>query len=211
MHVCPAYFAAMKWIQAPAWLISGLFHPLLLGWGLPAFLWAQEQHPWQRGPFILPQWWLFSGLLLIPVLLLFLLKRQGHIGSYLLSVRTERNLVYAVSLCWFIVFALGMEWLQVFGRGSQVYHFLWLNAGCLLLLLPLNLRVNKASAHAAAGSALFVYLSTGTTQEISVWLMAGLWVLILASRFVLKAHSAAELFAGSLCGATAALLVLWLH
>ncbi|MEY3983721.1 MAG: hypothetical protein RL160_1280 [Bacteroidota bacterium] len=201
----------MKWIQALAWLISGLFHPLLLGWALPAWRWAQEQQPGHSDPFAPPQWWLFSGLLMVPVLLLFLLKHLGHIGSYLLPERNERNLVYAVSLSWFLVFALGMKWLQTFGPESLVYDFLWLNAGCLLLLLPLNLRVNKASAHAAAGSALFMYLSTGTTQEVSVWLMAVLWVLILASRFVLKAHSAAELLAGSLCGATTALLVLGLR
>jgi hypothetical protein len=201
----------MKWIQGLAWMISGLFHPLLLGWALPAWIWTQEQHPWQGGPLALSQWWLFSGVLLVPVLLLFLLKRLGHIGSYLLSQRAERNLVYAISLCWFLLLSLVMEWRQTFGRESQVYQLLWLNAGCLLLLLPLNLRVNKASAHAAAGSALLVFLSTATTHEVSVWLLAGLWVLILASRFLLKAHSAAELFTGSLCGATAALLVLWLR
>lgn len=201
----------MKWVQALAWLISGLFHPLLLGWALPAWTWAQQQHRLQRDSFALPQWWLFSGLLLVPVLLLFLLKRSGHIGSYLLSERAERNLVYAVSLGWFLLFSLGMEWLQTFGRDSLVYDFLWLNTGCILLLLPLNLGVNKASAHAAAASALFVYLFTETTQEMSVWIMAGTWMLILASRFLLKAHSAAELFTGSLCGATTALLVLWLR
>ena len=201
----------MKWIQALAWLISGLFHPLLLGWALPAWVWAQEQNTWLRNPVDLQQWWLFSGLLVVPVLLLFLLKRLGHIGSFLLSQRAERNLVYAVMLGRFLIFSLLMEWLQAFGRECLVYDFLWLNTGCILLLLPLNLSWNKASAHAAAVSASGVFHTAAALQEIPFWPMAGLWVLVLASRYWLKAHSVAELCTGSLCGAAAAWLVLWLR
>jgi membrane-associated phospholipid phosphatase len=74
-----------------------------------------------------------------------------------------------------------------------------------------NLRVNKVSAHATAGSALMVYLAW--LPPFSTWIfpMGLIFLLILASRALLKAHSLAELITGAICGTMAAVMVLWLR
>jgi membrane-associated phospholipid phosphatase len=199
-------------LRAMAWLVSGLFHPLLLGWLLPAALLFLEQAS-QGMPFdAMTQLLLCTGMFVVPSLLLLLLKKQGRVHSLLLSLREERHVVYLTSLLWFFSFAAMIQLLPAFGTQSHVYGLLWLNTLSALLLWQVNLRWNKASAHAAAGSALLMYLSFIPPFSGMMFPMCILFLLIVASRAVLKAHSPAELLSGTLCGAVAALPVLiWLR
>jgi hypothetical protein len=201
----------MKFFRALAWLLSGLFHPLILGVVLPSSalfleLAAQGVSTWAQSQLLL-----WTGMLVIPVLLLLLLKKQGRVQSLLLSIREERNVVYLVSFLWFFSFAALMQLLQWFGPESRVYGFLWLNTISAVLLWQVNMRVNKVSAHATAGSALLIYLAFLPPYSAWIFPMSLIFLLIVASRALLKAHSVAELITGSLCGALAATMVLWLR
>ena len=201
----------MKMMKATAWLFSGLFHPLLLGWILPAAVLMLETAagslPFNPGLQLL----LFAGMVVVPALFLLLLKYQGRVHSLLLSSREERHVVYLISLLWFFSFAALMQLLQWFGPESRVYGFFWLNTISAILLWQVNMRVNKVSAHATAGSALMVYLAW--LPPFSTWIfpMGLIFLLILASRALLKAHSLAELITGAICGTMAAVMVLWLR
>ncbi|MBU6323891.1 MAG: hypothetical protein KJS92_00250 [Bacteroidetes bacterium] len=201
----------MNIARATAWLISGLFHPLLLGCLLPSSLLFLEQAVQGVSYWASGQALLWTGMFVVPALLLLMLKKQGRVQSLMLHIREERNVVYVISFLWFFIFTAMMQLLSAFGAQSGVYGLLWLNTLSALILWQVNARFHKVSAHATAGSALMVYLAFIFPWKEWIIAMILIFLLVVAARAVLKAHSMAELISGTVCGALAAALVLWLR
>ena len=144
----------------------------------------------------------FFITIVMPIVSLFLLKKQGFISSYYLENRKERFLPYFFTFCYYSFVTI------LFYRIQNVPAVLPLSMGvpafASLVLFLYNFKL-KVSAHAMAMGGLGGMLSVvNHFYDLNLWIPLGvillLSIILILSRLYLKAHSIAELVLGFFSG-----------
>ncbi len=138
--------------------------------------------------FYLPSF--FSGLL--PILLLYYLKRMGVIGDIMVNNRDQRLVPFA---CVFGSYLLGAGFLWVFNAPPTMVALMISYVVTSLVMLVITLRW-KISIHAAgvAGPSMFLVLR----YNLILWPFLLVTLLVCWSRWRLRVHTIEQLFAGAL-------------
>lgn len=184
-----------------AWFLSFLGHPLLMGTFLSSLVFYQIFPPEKA--------LLLSGFILLLVSLpasawIYYKTQSGGYSNFDVSVRSQRKSMYLV-LTGLLGTASFLAW-----QSEQPLAFcigLSLCLGMVLLSFLLNTFL-KTSLHAA----MSFFMAVGLLQ---LHFVLGVGLLLLAvlvgiSRLVLKRHSLAEVISGSVVGAAAGLLLIYL-
>jgi hypothetical protein len=189
----------VKVSTSAAWLLSYVFHPVLL-LAVSACLGARTDAAGQI-------WLIFLLMLLAPLLLLMALRLAGHVSSYHLPLRSERDLLYSLQLLWFgLLLAGSSQWTWLV---PGVLNRVVLAVIGIGLLSIANRYLNKASAHMAVVTALAAVYA----QEAGIrWLPAGLAAmgLVWFARSSVKAHTGPQLLTGLVVGLLSWLCWSWL-
>jgi hypothetical protein len=153
------------------------------------------------------------GAVLLPVLILWFLKKSGIITSFKLPGREERKHPFLLFIM--IAFLLGRLFMKVTGLEVIALYYYAGAAGMSMLYACLFIRL-KASMHTLAigvSTGYLLYLSV--LHRINMLWMIVLFFLLFAlvgyARYKLRAHSLQEIFLGYICGLVAPLLIgiLW--
>lgn len=138
------------------------------------------------------------ALIILPLAQILLFLKMGKIKDVYMNNRNERYLSYLVILGLGIIACV----LLYFNRAYNELQ-VWIAAITMvngLLLIANNFM--KASAHAAAAAGFVAFMYNWDPFEHNYWWVAAalLWLLVVASRKILKAHTWQELGLGSFLG-----------
>lgn len=138
------------------------------------------------------------ALIVLPLVQILLFLKMGKIKDVYMSNRNERHISYLTILGLGII-ACVLLYVNKSYNELQV----WIAAITLVnvLLLVVNNFI-KASAHAAASAGFMAFMYNWDPFERDYWWVfaAVLWLLVLVSRKILKAHTWQELGLGSFLG-----------
>ena len=180
--------------------ISLVTHPLLAP--TYAFLWLLNLPVYFASVLPDDMRWKVAGLVfltsfLVPVLLMLLLLRLGHISSLKMNRRDERIYPYTLTVVFYYLTYFVLKKLNL----PAIY--LYLMSGVTLLAF-LTLAINffwKISSHMIAAGAL-AGLATGLSfflgTNLGMWIFAGImWAGFIGyARLALDAHDPAQVYAG---------------
>lgn len=145
----------------------------------------------------------FTVNVIVPMLLIFLLKKQGFVDDYGLNGQKERLIPYIITILCMGATAGFMAW-----KNAPMWTVMFFTGGALAGLI--NFIVNfrwKISAHSAGVAgivALLVHLARGPLASPSTFAWLAVWILLAgllgSARVWLGRHTAAQVLAGYATG-----------
>ncbi len=145
----------------------------------------------------------FTVNVIVPILLIFLLKKQGFVDDYGLNGQKERLIPYIITILCMGATAGFMAW-----KNAPMWTVMFFAGGALAGLI--NFIVNfrwKISAHSAGVAgivALLVHLARGPLASPSTFVWLAVWILLAgllgSARVWLGRHTAAQVLAGYVTG-----------
>lgn len=202
-------------MQKVSHFISYAFHPVFYNFYMVCI--AMFLHPYTSSRMPSESKYLYLSVLLInlvilPLILLWFLKKRGLISSFQMPFRKERGKVFWMLGIVFMITAYQMNQSEF---SYFLVHYIASIALGLLILFVINLKI-KVSMHAvssASGTALFAYMVLIEQNRelfpvlLGLILMAGI---IGSARLYLNAHRPKEIWVGYLTGFTITFTCLWI-
>jgi hypothetical protein len=153
----------------------------------------------------------FVFTLLIPVNIIYILKRMGLIKDYDLKDRKDRlGPFVAILLCYILLFY------YFYSAGMYIWFLALLLAPCILIIISAIITIYwKISAHMMGiggliGGVLSVcYFVKGTNPYVLFIVLFILAGCLGTARLILKRHTPAQVYAGFLLGFTITALCVW--
>ncbi|MBI2502079.1 MAG: hypothetical protein HYW07_02465 [Candidatus Latescibacteria bacterium] len=186
----------LDWLDFLAWLISHLFNPAMVAWGVFSVL------VWLKGG----AWWAgLAGVVfysLVPGVALLYLYRTGMIADVYLPERSQRARLLPLGVAWYFA-GLVVLWLvsapaPMMGAGCAF-------CGMALLVWQID-RFWKISIHATGvGGGLGIVLAAAGW---SLWPLSLSLPLVMWARLRLQAHTPAQVWGGAVLGGAASSLLL---
>lgn len=203
--------------ERSAKIISVLIHPIFTPLFALYLIFHADSYlnynaPWELKKFL--YLFTFSLLVLMPVLSLWILVRNGMVSSFMVPGRKERTAPYLITVFYYLLFYFLIKRIPYF-PGTLLSIML----GGLLLVLFIFI-INhwyKVSSHSAGIFGLvgtYIALSANTVIIPDRILLTGLILLagmVGTARLSLGVHRAGEVFLGAFLGFSTMFLMVWLQ
>jgi len=195
-------------------IVSYLFHPIFLPfYCLLLLFYLQPYFTFQLvlNARILLMFFVFGTTIVFPLLITFLMLRQGYIQSIYMDTRQERKYPYLITAVFYILTFNMFRQLHL----PDIYLIYMMGASILLILIVIINFWWKISTHMVGIGGLFGFF-TGFTFYLSLQIIPLILIVVLLAgligyaRLKLNSHKPAEVYTGFLMGTVVMLAMFYL-